>query len=115
MFWFKLMGFLGTTSPKKFKYIICFGSSSRQVFNSDTEMNLNTSYVLVQASNAITQKNTARFKYIICFGSRKEYLSKDSSLNHLNTSYVLVQEKHQLLVHQCCQFKYIICFGSRYF
>ena len=62
-----------------------------QIGKTLNDQNFNTSYVLVQAYEAICRIYAYLFQYIICFGSRVRTLRLCTYWIYFNTSYVLVQ------------------------
>ena len=98
---------------KKFKYILCYGSS----------------YFLHSMAKTLTA-----FKYILCYGSsrfsptprpvlfylntsyvmvhRRSHAAVRDAFQHLNTSYVMVHLIKSLVIGALGRFKYILCYGS---
>ena len=96
MFWFKFRQEYEGSFESLFQYIICFGSRKLCKELGIIVIYFNTSYVLVQATQArYKSKLIAYFNtsYVLvqvwyCFVSC-------GKLGHFNTSYVLVQDSHE--------------------
>ena len=76
---------------QRFKYILCYGSSTNYEMLAIVNQNLNTSYVMVHLVFTFKTDVVGVFKYILCYGSSQMVYTED------------------------CQeygFKYILCYGS---
>ena len=113
MLWFIKFHNYFTDCRDKFKYILCYGSSSRRRICYRIERDLNTSYVMVHLSCSNASRvctydlNTSYVMVHLC-----SPCCCCSCHFNLNTSYVMV---HQIFAsHHACRtlFKYILCYGS---
>ena len=91
MLWFIIADYQLTTRKYRFKYILCYGSSTHHRHRRNCHL---------------------RFKYILCYDSSRKSPTKQGSLLNLNTSYVMVHHATEADKIFIISFKYILYYGS---
>ena len=105
------MIYLYKENVSRFKYISCYSLSQNGTSLTATDVNLNTSHVILYLNliGGVLAGNA--FKYISCYSLSSETMVMRKIRSYLNTSHVILYPIPGLYSHTPHAFKYISCYS----